>query len=280
MKFYIFLPFARKQVVKRLRFRTLKSRNFFENIMLMDWGSFKLISFPSCACCSAARCSARFQILAGNLGERAGIQVTWFLTRSIHARSQSPLRSLDHKVLKSFFAVWDNVIVTQYILLCVLPVRRLFFILIESHSEQKRRFIIKTAWPAFYLDLCTTGLLNRTKFNFNRLIFYLKRRKNRNFSLPLQLSPSSPPQQRPFLVRVNWVLSILLPYMDDDWGGFTSSRCWIPKVSCFCLFLAFKMPVSTFCWARMLDHTSRKLFASFNSLFVWLLGVSFVIASA
>ena len=155
-----------------------------------------------------------------------------------------------------------------------------FFILIESHSEQKRRFIIKTAWPAFYLDLCTTGLLNRTKFNFNRLIFYLKRRKNRNFSLPLQLSPSSPPQQRPFLVRVNWVLSILLPYMDDDWGGFTSSRCWIPKVSCFCLFLAFKMPVSTFCWARMLDHTSRKLFASFNSLFVWLLGVSFVIASA
>ena len=48
--------------------------------------------------------------------------------------------------------------------------------------------------------------------------------------------------------------------MDDDWGGFTSSRCWIPKVSCFCLFLAFKMPVSTFCWARMLDHTSRKLF--------------------
>lgn len=170
MKFYIFLPFARKHVVKRLRFRTLKSRNFFENIMLMDWGSFKLISFPSCACCSAARCSARFQILAGNLGERAGIRVTWFPTRS-----QSPLRSLDPwRLLKSFkklfIAVWGNFIVTQHILFSLLPVRCFFFILIESHSEQKRHFKVRTAWPAFYLDLTTTGLLNRTKFNFNRLV--------------------------------------------------------------------------------------------------------------
>ena len=82
------------------------------------------------------------------------------------------------KVLKSFIAVWGNFIVTQHILECLLPVRCFsFFILIESHSEQKRHFKIRTAWPAFYLDLSTTGLLNRTKFNFNRLIFYLKRRK-------------------------------------------------------------------------------------------------------